>query len=142
MVYELVYHGPQIQARRLDFDRVGSSSVETDQTGVVQTFFLSTGHLVHIICGTRNTIRHFDCMARYLKSCTPGRGADLGSSSSESMLPWAGAAEWALEEGVKPTRKREQSRGSGGLLPRENLKYNFFGTARNASKTADSNAKF
>ena len=38
------------------------------------------------------------------------------------MLSCAGAAERALEEGVMPTRKREQSRGPGGMLPRENLK--------------------
>ena len=66
----------KIQARRLVFDRVGSFSVETDQTGVVQTFSLSTGLLVHIICGTRNTIKH--CMASYLKSCRHGKAADLG----------------------------------------------------------------
>ena len=36
--------------------------------------------------------------------------------------------------GLTRTRKREATRGSGGMLPRENLKYYSSEMARNASK--------
>ena len=36
------------------------------------------------------------------------------------------------------TREREQPRGSGGMLPRENLKLKSSEMARNGSKTAKS----
>ena len=36
--------------------------------------------------------------------------------------------------GLTQTRKREPTRGSGGMLPRENLKYCCSEMARNASK--------
>ena len=69
-----------IQARRLVFDRVGSFSVETDQTGVVRTLSLSIGLFIHVIGDTRNSIR--GCMGSYLKSCRPSKAADLGTSGS------------------------------------------------------------
>ena len=43
---------------------------------------------------------------------------------------------------MKRTRKGEQTRGSGAMLPRENLKYRSSEMARNASKTADHSVNF
>ena len=40
------------------------------------------------------------------------------------------------------TRNREQTRGSGGMLPRENLKFKSSEMAKNASKTVNSNGNF
>ena len=40
------------------------------------------------------------------------------------------------------TRKREQTRGSGGMLPGGNFKFKSSEMAINASKTADSKYKF
>ena len=40
------------------------------------------------------------------------------------------------------TRKREQTRGSGGMLPEEIFKFKSTEMAINASKTADSKYKF
>ena len=73
---------------------------------VVRTLSLSVGLFLYIIGDTRNTIMRY--MACYLKSCRPGKAADLGTS--ESMLPLAGATERVLEEDVMPRRKREKTR--------------------------------
>ena len=43
------------------------------------------------------------------------------------------------EGGLIRTRKREQTRGSEGMLPRENFKFKSSEMAINASKTANSN---
>ena len=77
-------------------------------------------------------------MASYLKSCRPGKAAEL--RTSESMLPLAGATERVLEKDVMPRRKREKTRSGGMLLPRENLKFKSseMVSYRNASETANS----
>ena len=44
--------------------------------------------------------------------------------------------------GLMQTRKREQSRGSGGMPPWENLKFKYSEKARNATKIANNNENF
>ena len=84
-----------------------------DQTGVVQTLSFSICLFIQNIGDTRNTIRR--SMASYLKSCRPGKAANLGTTGS--MLPRAGAGGWVLEEEVMSRRMREQSWGVRGHAP-------------------------